>query len=117
MPPESVKERVEAPIRRLDEYMDEAGVPTPSLIKVDTEGFDFAVLKGLSGFFEQAPERPPIVSEISPGSFDVLGRSLGEFWAYMNEWGYRPYSLIDGSAVHVEDVTGTANVLFSAARR
>jgi FkbM family methyltransferase len=111
MPPPLVKEEVEVPVRRLDEYMETAMISTPSLIKIDTEGFEFPVLKGLSRFFEATAERPPIISEITPGS---LGMSVLEVWRYMSSWGYRATSLIDQSRLAAEHVTGNTNVLFVA---
>jgi FkbM family methyltransferase len=112
MPEGVVHETVEAPVRRLDEYLQEAAISAPSLVKVDTEGFDFTVLRGLSGFFESASHRPAIISEVAPGGLTKLGSSVSEFWAYMKSWGYQPTSLIDGSTIGAEDVADNMNVLF-----
>jgi FkbM family methyltransferase len=117
MPAEVVAETVEVPIRRLDEYLQEAAISTPALIKVDTEGFDFLVLRGMSGFLERTSHRPPIISEVAPDGLAIIGTTVSEFWAYMAGWGYQAASLIDGSAVAAEDVAETMNVLFVAATR
>jgi FkbM family methyltransferase len=112
MPADVVKETVEAPIMRLDQYLEEEAIATPSLIKVDTEGFDFSVLRGMSRFFETTAHRPPIISEVTPDGLTIMGTTVSEFWAYMKRWGYQPTSLIDGSAVAAEDVADNMNVLF-----
>ncbi len=49
-------------VRRGDEVMEAEGI-APSLIKIDTEGFDHRVLKGLSQSVEQ--HRPAIILEMS----------------------------------------------------
>ena len=47
-------ETIKSPVIRLDDYLREreGAIGRVTLIKIDTEGFEFPVLKGLQGFFE-----------------------------------------------------------------
>lgn len=43
---EGVKEKRDVPVRRLDDYVVEAALPRPDLVKMDIQGFELNVLKG-----------------------------------------------------------------------
>jgi hypothetical protein len=82
-----------------------------SLVKIDAEGYELPILKGLRGFFDRSKQRPAIICEIAPRAYPLLGRTISELSDYMSSYGYGAYDLIDGttpvnlSAVeHVEDV-------------
>jgi FkbM family methyltransferase len=84
-------------IRRLDEYLVSKKIENINLIKIDTEGFEFSVLKGLKGYFESTPFRPPIVCEITVKAYGLLNASVGDLEAYMQSWGYHAYRIQDYS--------------------
>lgn len=44
--------RVEVPVARLDEVLDATEIKRPSLLKIDTEGHEMAVLEGATGLFD-----------------------------------------------------------------
>jgi FkbM family methyltransferase len=78
-------------VRRLDDYIAET-VKAPqriSLIKIDVEGFEFSVLKGLSRFL--AEFKPVIVCEIKPWEVRNLGATLDDFAGYIKGFGYSTY--------------------------
>jgi hypothetical protein len=78
-------------VRRLDDYIAES-IASPErikLIKIDVEGFEFSVLKGLSRFLATA--RPLIVCEIKPWELAKLGATPGDFARYISGFGYRSY--------------------------
>ena len=59
---------VNVPVKRLDDYI-RNNISSPEhirLIKIDVEGFEFPVLKGLERFFVESSYRPLIVCEIKP---------------------------------------------------
>lgn len=64
------------PVRRGDDVLAEAGIDRPSVIKIDTEGFERRVLAGLAGTLNSA--RPIVVFEWSPQTADAgaHGRDL-----------------------------------------
>ena len=50
--------------RVFDEYSREHGIERVDLVKTDTEGFDYRVLRGMLGFLERCRPRPVIVAEL-----------------------------------------------------
>ena len=57
-----------------DAFAREHGIEDVAFVKTDTEGFDYAVLKGLVPFLERTGQRPPILSEL-------LNRDFHTRWA------------------------------------
>jgi FkbM family methyltransferase len=107
---------IEVEIVRLDSYLKENRITRVSLIKIDCEGYEFPILKGLEGFFKETPARPPIVSEIAPAAYPLLGVSLEELRDYMSRYGYQGYDLQDfRTPVDVTKLSGLTDVAFLAA--
>jgi FkbM family methyltransferase len=112
---ETVRQSIEVPVLRLDEYIRGSGLDRVAMIKIDTEGYEFPVLKGLSRYLQDPDHRPVFVVEIAPSAYPLLGVSLHELSAYMGEFGYRVFD-IHHRARHV-DLTSlheTTNVLIRA---
>lgn len=117
MSQETIKQTVEVPTCRLDRYIREKALRRISLIKIDTEGFEFPVLKGLSGYFEETRDRPRIICEIAPGAYRLLGRTLGQLREYMEQHGYRAFSLIEPDAeIDITKLEKTTDVGFMPSR-
>ncbi|HXN74155.1 MAG TPA: FkbM family methyltransferase [Candidatus Acidoferrales bacterium] len=99
------------PVLRLDSYLAERNIRRISLVKIDAEGYELPILRGLQGFFEGSNQRPAIICEIAPRAYPLLGRKISELSNYMHTYGYAAYDLIDGdtpvdlaTVEHVEDV-------------
>lgn len=95
VPGKQAAESRNVPVIRLDEYI-RTRISSPEkirLIKIDVEGLEYLVLKGLSNFFSQTTFRPFIVCEIKPWELGKLGATLGDFEDYMGGYGYRAYLL------------------------
>lgn len=108
---------LDVPVVRLDDYVAERQLRGISLIKIDAEGFELPILTGLERFFSTTRERPPIVCEIAPRAYSLLGKTLADLAVYMRGFGYSARDLIDGSTPvdlnavrHVEDVLFLAEV-------
>jgi FkbM family methyltransferase len=89
----TVKETRDVVIRRLDSYIQEKGLNNIALIKIDTEGYEFPVLKGLSNYFETNRCRPAIICEIVPDAYALLGYQLVELSRYMDKFKYKAFEL------------------------
>jgi len=110
---EATQEIVEVQTCRLDTYLDAKGLERISLIKIDAEGSEFPVLRGLSGYLEKTKHRPPIICEIAPHAYPYLGCTLDELVDYMSRWNYRALSLVDPClAVDIRTLRVTTDVLF-----
>ncbi|HEX8442040.1 MAG TPA: FkbM family methyltransferase [Allosphingosinicella sp.] len=70
--PENVSKSL-VDVVRLDEFVAEAGLATPDLLKIDVEGHEPAVLRGMSGIFEKT--RPAMLIEVLD---DAVGAQLDD---------------------------------------
>lgn len=108
-----IKEVLKVPVRRLDEYAKEKGLNNIKLLKIDVEGFEFPVLKGMSGYFDNACCCPYIICEINPYACRLLGFEIGELSEYMKGYGYGAYDVNDWSVeINLRELKVTADVLF-----
>ncbi|MBA7507585.1 hypothetical protein ES706_06305 [subsurface metagenome] len=110
---ETISESVEVPVYRLDEYIKERRLDKISLIKIDTEGFEFPVLKGLQRYFENTGYLPVIICEIAPSAYPLLGYTLVQLSEYMKRYDYHAFSLINTHAnVDITSLKQTTNIVF-----
>lgn len=70
---------------------DELSGKTPNLIKIDVEGFETFVLRGLSQTIMKS--RPPIVMEMISAHLKNSGTSAEEIASIMTAHGYKPFSI------------------------
>lgn len=103
------------PVWRLDEYI-ASHISSPEkirFIKIDVEGFEFAVLRGLEKYLETGIAKPLIVCEIKPWEIVKLGYSMGDFAAYLKRYGYGAFEMDnDTIAVDVATMTEMDTLLF-----
>lgn len=102
---------IERPVIRLDDYVDARRIREISLIKIDAEGFELPILKGLERYFSSTAHRPPVICEIAPRAYPLQGKQVADLAQYMSEFGYSARDLIDtnsrvnlGAMKHVDDV-------------
>lgn len=106
---------LKVPVVRLDSYLAERNINRISLVKIDAEGYELPILKGLQGFFERSRHRPAIICEIAPRAYPLLGRSICELADYMSSYGYGTYDLIDGTTpINLSTIEHVEDVLFLA---
>lgn len=98
---------------RLDSYIEEEGIGRVALIKIDVEGYEFHVLRGLERCFRRARHLPPVICEIAPRAYPLIGSTLSELARYMDDLGYSAFDVADGtSAVDVCAMRCVDDVLF-----
>lgn len=113
MSQETTKESVDVFIRRFDDYAYKNSLKKVSLVKIDTEGFEFPVLKGFSGFFKNASTLPVILCEIAPSAYSFLGYTLSQLFEYMKYYSYEAFNILDMSTkIRASVLEKTTNVLF-----
>jgi FkbM family methyltransferase len=86
---ESGLRQIEVPIVTLNEFLGKMDVPTPDLIKIDAEGFDFEVLKGASDFIGKTEI---FVVEVSV-AIENLDNSFLKMMNFMDEKGYKIFEI------------------------
>lgn len=114
---EEVNFTLEVPVMRLDSYIEQHAISGVGMIKIDAEGFEFPILKGLRKVLENPDCRPPIVCEIAPRAYPLMRTTLTALAEYMAEFGYTPRDLIDGvKPVDLTAIQHVTDVLFLAAK-
>jgi FkbM family methyltransferase len=104
---------LDVPVARLDSYLETHQIGKSVLIKIDAEGFELPILKGLQGYFERTSRRPPIICEIAPRAYSLLGRSIQELETFMHDYGYVVRDPVDGvTPVDLKAIVRVEDVLF-----
>ncbi|MBA7622421.1 hypothetical protein ES703_29798 [subsurface metagenome] len=111
---------IEVPIRRLDSYLREHNIERINLIKIDTEGYEVPVIRGLSGYFENTSQRPPIICEVTPKAASAFDATPDEVRKYLTKYGYQMFDIMTWEAMSESDFAGreegTFDVLFMRSR-
>jgi FkbM family methyltransferase len=117
MDPAVRREVVPTEVVRLDDYLLARDVRRVELIKIDTEGFEYFVLRGLERFVRQVyPALPPLYVEVAPQAYPLLGITLDDLRALVGEYGYEPRAVDEARAIELPGLTRTTNVMLTAAR-
>ncbi|MFC2044649.1 FkbM family methyltransferase [Chloroflexota bacterium] len=109
------KESIEDPVCRLDEYLEDKILSKISMIKIDTEGYEFHVLRGLQNYFESTDHRPIIICEVAPSAYPLLESTLENRSSYLKQYSYDSFDLIRNRVkIDITKLKNTSNVLFRA---
>jgi FkbM family methyltransferase len=90
----------QVPVKRLDDYI-AAHVRSPEkirVIKLDVQGFEFLVLRGLEKFFTDTSFRPVIACDMKPWEMRNIGYTLDDFDRYMKKFGYHAFDIVRENA-------------------
>lgn len=90
-------------VQRLDDLLPPRSV---SLVKIDVEGYEHAVLQGAQALLS-TPPRPQVVSEYCPASMLEAGGSPSAFLHDLSAWGLHPHRL-DGTPVDLDELLSDA---------
>lgn len=88
---------------------------SPSLIKIDTEGFELQVLDSLADFLIKSPKKPVILCEVTPDVYKLQGKSVQDLEKFLNQVGYEAYNIQNfNQKVNVGDVDERVDLIFRA---
>jgi FkbM family methyltransferase len=110
----TVRKKLTIRVLRLDEYLLSKNLGRVTVIKIDTEGFELPVLKGLSGFLEKIPlgSRPALIIEVAPHAYPFLHSNLAELEGFLQHYGYSVRLLEDPERmIDVKRFVSTTNIL------
>lgn len=112
MPNSHLKCTIKVPIIRLDDYIASKKVENISLIKIDVEGAEQLVLRGLSSFFLE--HKPIILCEVCVSANELLDSNVRELFSLMKSFGYKAYNLRGSQLKPLQytDLIGTSNVVW-----
>jgi len=102
------KKIIKINVIRLDDYIFKNNLGKVKLIKIDVEGFENEVLKGLSEFLKKGKDLPYLIVEIMPSS----AYDLKELKKYMNKYGFRTYDLLTEKPLDISKLNTHTDVLF-----
>ena len=98
---------------RLDSYIRLQGLEEISLIKIDAEGFELPILRGLERYFASAAHRPVILCEIAPRAYSLLGSRPHDLRDFMARFGYSAFDVIDAATpIDITTLSSVDDVLF-----
>jgi FkbM family methyltransferase len=112
MSKDTVKEEVDVTVTTLDHYLSQKNTQRLRFVKIDTEGYEFPVMKGFQQYLRAANEMPILVIEVAPTAYPGLKSSLSEFSDFMKDLGYIAMSIDLANQVEVEKLEETTDVVF-----
>ena len=112
MNPSNIKASFEVCIKRLDDYIFQNNLKNISLIKIDVEGFEIPVLKGLSSYFEEVDVLPNLLIEVSPSAYQLLGYKLEDLEDILNKVSYQAYYPNSKRKFDLRQISRKADILF-----
>ncbi|MBD3272675.1 MAG: FkbM family methyltransferase [Elusimicrobia bacterium] len=108
-----IKNIIKIPTITLDEYTKKNNIARIHVMKIDTEGYEFPVLKGGYHFFRSVDHKPLIICEISPQYYSLLGISTSDVEEYMQNFGYRSYRTDNiRKSINLASIQRTTNIVF-----
>ena len=84
---ENIKEKIEVPVVKLDDYAKEQKLTKVSFVKIDVEGFEFPVLRGMELILKQF--KPIILCEIMPAAYSLLDSNVNNLLEHMGWFNYK----------------------------
>lgn len=113
--PREFIQTIEVPMLRLDEYIEDRGIRKVAAIKIDVEGYEFPVLKGLENYLNSHEDRPVIFCEITP-PYRVLESTREDIKRYLDSYGYQAFDVMDPrKPIDITKAQGAVDVIFRCA--
>lgn len=105
----------QVPVKRLDDYI-ATNISSPEkirVIKLDVQGFEYLVLRGLEKFFSGTTLRPVIACDMKPWEIRNIGHTLEDFDRYMTSFGYRAFDIVrENVPIDLRSLTDWRAVVF-----
>ena len=111
-----IKEALKVKVIRLDDYIFRNKIEDISFIKIDVEGFEYPVLKGLTKFFDNEMITPPhILVEVTPSAYPLLGLKLNQLERLLSKYSYKAYTIYKERPIDIKNLTSRKDILFKQA--
>lgn len=112
MSKDTIKEEIGITVSTLDRYLSQRNIQRLRFVKIDTEGYEFPVIKGFQQYLRSTKELPILVIEVAPTAYPGLKSSLAEFSDFMKNLGYIAWSIDLANLVEVKKLKETTDVVF-----
>lgn len=107
------KETVDVQVIRADDYLAKHSVKNISLIKIDVEGYEFPVLKGLEGYFSaNIGYLPPLIVEVVPHAYAYLNSTIDDLINYLSQFSYTAFYHDGKKRMDLKKLNRVTDVLF-----
>ncbi len=93
LPRPDLPQRLAVPVTTLDLALERETAPI-RLVKIDVQGLDLQVLKGITGLLDNQASKPMIILEYSPKDIDALDSGLDFFRDFVRQHKYRIHAFI-----------------------
>ena len=95
----------------IDKYLEQKAIDKVHLVKIDVEGNELAVLKGMTHML--SVHNPPcLLVEVSDKNLRMANTSSYELFAYLKNYGFSPYKISESGVEPVSKVFEDSLVLF-----
>lgn len=101
-PMEDIKEVRKIQVISLDEFCMDKKIDNVDVIKIDTEGADYLVLKGAESILKNSDQAPIIFCEYNKVVKDGFDFSLENYRAYLMEMGYSLFEISNGELIEFD---------------
>jgi hypothetical protein len=96
-------EGVEVTLTSLDEFLKDQGVAKVDAVKIDAEGAELRIVRGMAGLL-RGPDRPALLVEHNDTTLAAAGTSARELFRTIVAYGYTAYLIEDDRMRPVTDV-------------
>ena len=100
-------------VRRIDDLLEESGIHSVDLIKMDIEGSEYHALRGAAKTLTK--HRPVVIIELNEGALRQCGSSSDDVIQLLGTFGYRGWLIgrsAIGSPIGTAELTGCDECLF-----
>ncbi|HKV26035.1 MAG TPA: FkbM family methyltransferase [Candidatus Acidoferrum sp.] len=91
--------RVQVPMRRLDDVLENLGIVKVDFIKLDAEGAEVEVLRGAAKLLQRTP-RPVMLVEVEDLRTQPWGYAAREILQLLEKWNYRLFGLTESGSTY-----------------
>lgn len=88
---------VKIPTKRLDELINTHNLPLPDLIKIDTQGSELAILRGIGSYLDYVKY---ILIEVSLRPYNVEGCLISEVLEFLRRKKFEPVAIVE---IHTDE--------------
>ncbi len=107
----NIAQEIEIPVTTLDAYCEQKNISSAQVVKIDTEGYEFPVLKGFAKTLRTWEKLPVIIVEIAPAAYPKLGCKLSDLLELFSSLGYVAQNIELTKQIDVTSLTRTDDIV------
>ena len=112
MTPGTIEDHIKINVTTLSHYLFSKSIQNVRLVKIDTEGYEFPVIKGFEAYLRKTRALPIIIMEINPSAYPKLQASIDEFDTLTKDLGYMSFNSDLKQPIRVDTINEITDVVF-----